>query len=262
MGRLKEGLNIAMISKNLLRKVTGAAAVIIVCLLMTILFNSRNLGVFLKANGFPIYSVETNEKKIALTFDVSVGGEDNTEELLTTLKKYKVKATFFILGLYADKYSERVIDIYKGGNEIGNHSDTHPIMTEASTDRITQEVNITDNKLEKLTGAKIDLFRFPSGAYDGNAIRAVEATGHFCIQWNVDSIDWKEQGEQKELDRILKNAKAGSILLFHNNAKYTPANIPKVIEELSKRGFSFVTVSNLIYKKDYHINLSGVQING
>ncbi|MGK0467928.1 MAG: peptidoglycan/xylan/chitin deacetylase (PgdA/CDA1 family), partial [Clostridium sp.] len=81
-----------------------------------------------------------------------------------------------------------------------------------------------------------------------------------CIQWDVDSIDWKEQGAEIEYKRIVEKTKPGSILLFHNNAKYTPENLPKILDYLKAEGFEFVRISDLIYKDNYYIDVAGKQI--
>jgi peptidoglycan/xylan/chitin deacetylase (PgdA/CDA1 family) len=93
------------------------------------------------------------------------------------------------------------------------------------------------------------------------AVETVKSTGHFCIQWDVDSIDWKEYGPSIEYSRVIKNTKPGSILLFHNTAKYTPETLPQIIAQLQKSGYSFVKVSDLIYKDNFYIDANGKQIN-
>lgn len=206
----------------------------------------------------PIYSVETQEKKIAISFDASWGA-DNTQSLLDTLDKYKVKTTFFLVGGWVDKYPDMVKEIYDRGHEIGNHSNSHPDMTKLSKEKIIQEIAATDAKIMTITGHKTDLFRFPSGAYDNSSIEVVESTNHKCIQWDVDSIDWKEKGEQVEYDRVISKVKQGSIVLFHNNAKHTPENLPKILEKLQKDGYEIVPISELIYKDEYYIDHTGKQ---
>lgn len=224
-------------------------------------FNNKSLGVFkLVHRKLPIYYVGTEEKKISLTFDMS-WGNDNTKKLLDILDKYNIKATFFLVGGWIDDNEEIVKDISKRGHELGNHSNKHPDMTKQSIEKITQEVLSCDSKIFTLTGQSTKLFRAPSGAYNDLVIQTAEKLGRYCIQWNVDSIDWKEQGAEMEYNRVIKNTKPGSILLFHNTAKYTPETLPKIIEKLKGEGYEFVKVSELIYKDNYYIDAEGKQIS-
>jgi peptidoglycan-N-acetylglucosamine deacetylase len=208
----------------------------------------------------PIYCVDTKEKKIALTFDTN-WGDDNMIKILDILDENDVKATFFILGTWMDKYPDMVKEIYKRGHEIGNHSNNHPDFINISKDRIIEEIAVTDAKLMKLIGTGTSIFRFPSGSYNEEAVKIVESTNHFCIQWDVDSIDWKEHGADIEYNRVMKKTRPGSILLFHNGAKYTPETLPKIIKDLKSKGYEFVKVSDLIYKENYYIDYSGKQIS-
>jgi polysaccharide deacetylase family sporulation protein PdaB len=229
-------------------------------LVTVIVYNLKANDVFLgEGRKLPIYSVDTKEKKIAISFDVS-WGDDKTEDILKILDKYNAKATFFIVGAWIDQYPDKLKAMYEKGHEIGNHSNKHPMMTNISKDRMIKEIAMADAKIMSITGQGTVLFRCPSGEYNNLVIETVEATNHYCIQWDVDSIDWKEQGEEIEYNRIVSKTNPGSILLFHNNAKYTPKNLPKVLEYLKAQGYEFVKVSDLIYKKNYYINEAGKQI--
>ncbi|MCY6356418.1 polysaccharide deacetylase family sporulation protein PdaB [Clostridium sp. ZS2-4] len=241
--------------KNTLRVIIG----LIIVGLIAAMINYGSIGVFTKGKKLPIYCVDTNEKKIAISFDASWGA-NNTIKILDILDKYDVKATFFLVGRWVDEFPEETKEIYKRGHEIGNHSNSHPDMTTLSDDRIVKEIAATDAKLMQLIGTDTKLFRFPSGSYDDRSIQAIENTNHRCIQWDVDSIDWKEQGAEKEYGRVMKKVKNGSIVLFHNAAKYTPENLPKIIEKLKSEGYQFVKISDLIYKENYHIEHTGKQI--
>jgi len=224
------------------------------------IYNLKTKGVVLnEQRKLPIYSVDIKEKKIAISFDAS-WGDDRTDDILKILDKYNAKATFFTVGAWIDQFPDKLKIIYEKGHEIGNHSNKHPIMTAISKDRMIEEILITDAKIMSITGAGTTLFRCPSGEYNNLVIETVEATNHYCIQWDVDSIDWKEQGANIEYDRIVKKTKPGSILLFHNDAKYTPENLPKILEYLKAQGYEFVKISDLIYKDNYYINALGKQI--
>ena len=223
-------------------------------------YNLKINGVFLgEQRKLPIYSVDTKEKKIAISFDAS-WGDDRTDDILKILDKYNTKATFFVVGAWIDKYPDKLKVIDEKGHEIGSHSNRHPIMTTISKAEMIKEIAITDAKVMSITGKGTTLFRCPSGEYNNLVIDTVEATNHYCIQWNVDSIDWKEEGAEIEYNRIVNKTKPGSILLFHNDAKYTPDNLPKILQYLKAEGYEFVKISDLIYKENYYIDGSGKQI--
>lgn len=210
----------------------------------------------------PIYSVDTEEKTVSLTFDINWAEKDNLESILNILDKYNVKGTFFIMGGWVN-YSEdninKLIEINKRGNEIGNHSYMHPGFTKITFEKMKEELKKTDDIIEKYTGKKPELFRFPSGEYNKDCFEKVKGLGYTCIQWDTDSVDWKELGADVEYNRVMKKVKPGSIMLFHNNAKYTPENLEKIINELQKQGYVFKPVGEMIYKNDYTIDEQGIQ---
>lgn len=243
------------------RKLILAVTLLFVSSLVSIGVNYKSMGVFrLVHKKLPIYNVDTKDKKISLTFDVS-WGDDNTMQLLDILDKYKVKATFFIVGGWIEGNESTLKEIVKRGHELGNHSNKHPDMSTITKEKIVQDILTCDAKLMSAAGVSTNLFRCPSGEYNDLVIEAVQSTGHYCIQWDVDSIDWKENGPSIEYNRVIKNAKPGSILLFHNNAKYTPETLPRIIDKLQKDGYTFVKTSELIYKDNYYIDPMGKQIS-
>ncbi|NFL66423.1 deacetylase [Clostridium botulinum] len=210
----------------------------------------------------PIYSVDMKEKVISLTFDINWAEKDNIQSILQILNKYNIKGTFFIMGGWVDYSSENVEKlkaIKEGGHEIGNHSYKHPDFVKISESKIEEQLKKTDETIENNIGERTKLFRFPSGSYNKQAIQKVKSLGYIPIQWNVDSVDWKEVGEESEYNRVMKGVAPGAILLFHNNAKYTPKNLEKIIKELKTQGYEFKTVGNLIYSDEYYIDENGIQ---
>lgn len=225
-------------------------------------FNSTSKTVIsLLDNKLPIYGVDTNKKEIALTFDINWAEKDYLEDILKTLDKYSIKATFFIMGkwvTYTEKNTKNFIAIKNAGHEIGNHSYIHPMFSKISNKQIEEELNKTEKIFNNVAGVNSKIFRFPSGDFNESSLNKVESLGYKCIQWNLDSIDYKEVGADIEYNRIIKKVKPGDILLFHNNAKYTPNNIEKIILKLSNEGYQFKLVSELIYKNGY-IDNNGIQ---
>ena len=217
------------------------------------------VNVFAPKRELPIYSVERDDKKIAITIDAA-WGDEFTLDILNTLDKYNVKATFFLVGFWVDKYPHQVEEIFKRGHEIGNHSTTHPHMTQLSREKIAEELSITDKKITEITNVKPRAFRAPFGDYNDLLIQTARDLEYNTIQWDIDSLDWKELGVEPVIDRVVKNAADGSIILFHNNAKYIKEYLPVIIQTLQEKGFKMVTVSELIHKNNFEIDNNGRQI--
>ncbi len=221
-----------------------------------------NLGIVSVFNNnnrqLPIYCVDTAEKKIAISFDAA-WGSDYTENLLQILKRYNVKTTFFLVGFWVDNFPEMVKRIDAEGHEIGNHSSKHPKMSQLSKEQILEELNSTSQRIEKLTGKKVTLFRPPFGDYNNRLIETSRELGIQVIQWDVDSLDYKDYGADAIVKRVLSKVKNGSIVLFHNNATYTKDALPVILERLQQEGYQIVPISELIYKDNYYIDHTGMQ---
>lgn len=235
--------------------------IMIVCI--SLIYNysgyGRLISVFRNNNReLPIYCVDTPEKKIAISFDAAWGA-DYTESLLKILKNYDVKSTFFLVGFWVDKYPEMVKRIDEEGHEIGNHSLNHPHMSQLSKEQIVQELTKTSEKIEAITNKKVTLFRPPFGDYNNRLVKTSREMGIQVIQWDVDSLDYKDYGADAIVRRVLSKVKNGSIVLFHNNATYTKDALPIILENLQKENYKIVPVSELIYKENYYIDHTGMQ---
>ncbi|QEH70129.1 polysaccharide deacetylase family protein [Cellulosilyticum sp. ST5] len=198
----------------------------------------------------PIYCVNTNgEKKVALSFDAAWGADD-TDELLATLDKYQVKATFFIVGDWVRKYPDMVKKLADAGHDIANHSNKHPHMNQMSKDAIKKDIMAAHEALKNVTGQEANLFRPPYGEYNNAVIEAAQECNYYTVQWDVDSLDWKEYGLQQLIDKVVKhkNLRPGSIVLLHNNAKYTAKALDSIIKGLIDQGYTLVPISELILK--------------
>lgn len=244
-----------------LKKSFLSITIVLIIILCALILKINNVRVFEALNRkLPIYSVETSEKKVALTFDAS-WGDDKTEEILKILDKYNIKATFFLVGAWVDNHPDLLKEMYSKGHDIGNHTNMHPNMNKISKQKLSEEIQITDGKIMQVTGQLPILFRCPSGDYNNLVLETVESSQHYCIQWDVDSIDWKGDGADIEYNRVIKKVVPGSIVLFHNEARNTPYNLPRIIEYLKKESYEFVKVSDLIYKDNYYIDSTGKQIS-
>lgn len=208
----------------------------------------------------PIYSVETDKKIISISFDAAWGNDD-TKDILDILDKYGIKTTFFLVGNWVDKFPEDVKMIYERGHDIGNHSATHPHMTKLSEEQCKKELMDAHKKVKDLVGYDMDLFRPPYGDYNEKVLNIAKECGYYTVQWDVDSLDWKEYGVKNEIKTVLdhKDLRNGSIILFHNNTTYTPDALPAIIEGLQEQGYVIVPISELIIKEDYKMDHTGRQ---
>ena len=140
-----------------------------------------------------------------------------------------------------------------------NHSDTHPHMTQLSADDMIKQVEDCSSKIEKITGVKPNLFRPPYGDYNDSVISTLKNAGYYTIQWDVDSLDWKELSAEQITKRVLDKTQPGSIVLFHNAALHTPEALPMILESLKAKDIQLVKISELIYYENYNIDHTGQQ---
>lgn len=207
----------------------------------------------------PIYSVQTDENKLSISFDAAWGA-DRTTEIMNICDSYNIKATFFLVGFWIDKYPEKVKEIYNRGFEVGIHSNTHPDMTKLSRKQIKEELETNINKIVELTGFTPKLFRPPYGYYNNNLIEVCKELNLSCIEWSVDSLDWKGLSASQLSGRVISNAKKGSIVLFHNNSDNIIDGLKMCLEYFKNNNTQVVPIGDLIYYKNFKINHNGVQI--
>lgn len=212
-----------------------------------------------KANKkLPIYYVVTEKKQVAISFDCA-WGTDYTDKLLKIMEDNGVKSTFFAVEFWVDKNPEYVKKISEQGHEIGTHSATHPYMSKLSKDNVIKELTTSVEKIENVIGKKVKLFRPPYGDYDNQLIETAKERGLYTIQWDVDSLDWKNLTKSEITERVLKRVKNGSIVLFHNQGLHTAEALPDVIKALKERGYEFKRISEMIYTDGYEMQVDGGQ---
>lgn len=206
----------------------------------------------------PIYCVETEEKKIAISFDAAWGNEQ-TETLIDILDTYGVKTTFFVVGDWVEQFPESVKALDEAGHEVCNHSDTHPHMPQLDAAGQKAELTSCNEKIASITGKTPKLFRPPYGDYDNTLLTSVEDCGMYAIQWDVDSLDWKNPTVEQMVERVTSKVQNGSIVLFHNGAENTPEALPLILEKLQRDGYEIVPVSELILRDNYMVDGTGKQ---
>lgn len=210
------------------------------------------------AREIPVYCVQSEEKRVALTIDAA-WDTDKTQFILDTLDRYDIRATFFLCGVWVEAYPECVKEIAARGHEIGNHSLTHPHMSKLSKQEIERELLDLNAEIERLTGTACTLFRAPFGEYNDTVVSTVRELGFEIVQWNIDTVDWKES---RTADAILATVKEklapGSIILCHNNGYAIEEYLPKLLAFVTQEGYSFVTVSELLPNGERDIDGNGV----
>ena len=241
--------------------VIGAALALLMCVgIFRIAGTDKAVAASAGERRIPIYSVDTTEKKVSISFDAAWGNEQ-TKSLLETLDKYKVKATFFLVGDWVRKYPDDVKAIANAGHDVGNHSNTHPYMTQIGIDKMKEEIESCSADIEQLIGKKPTLFRPPYGDYDNNVVDTVNNLGMYCVQWDVDSLDWKGLSKEEMCSRIKNNIQSGSIVLMHNGGENTPDALPSIIETIREMGYEIVPISELLLKGEYRTDHTGKMIS-
>lgn len=206
----------------------------------------------------PIYSVETDEKQVAISFDAAWGA-DKTQQILDTLKEFGAGATFFLVGFWVDDYPEMTKAIADAGFEIGTHSNTHPDMAKLSKETMRSELETSLKKIKDVAGVDAKLFRAPFGSYNNNLIDVANGLNLKTIQWDVDSLDWKGLSAGDITARVMGKVKNGSIILMHNNADNVIDALRLTLNRLQVAGYKITSISDLVYGEDYIIDRNGIQ---
>lgn len=241
------------------RTIIIVSLIVVFTIVLSVCTCGKSTTAFNKKRKLPIYSVQTDKKEIAISFDCA-WGVDYTDELLSIMNKEGVKCTFFMVKFWVDKYPEYVKKIDDNNHEIGSHSTTHPYMSKLSKVDIERELTCSIDAIKSITHKEVKVFRPPYGDYNDLLIETCEELKVYPIQWDVDSLDWKNLSKEEICSRVLKRVKAGSIVLFHNNGLHTAEALPIIIKELKNKGYVFKTIGELIYKENYYIDSNGKQI--
>lgn len=189
-------------------------------------------------------------------------GNEDTQKILDILKKRNVHVTFFMTGGWVKNYPDDVKAILAAGHDLGNHSENHKNMSQLSAQQQQEELMRVHERVKELTGYDMFLFRPPYGDYDNSVILTARQCGYYPIQWDVDSLDWKDYGAEDIVNRVVnhKHLGSGSIILCHNGAKFTADALDDLITGLQDKGYQIVPVSDLIYRDNYHMDSEGRQI--
>lgn len=206
----------------------------------------------------PIYCVDRSDNVVAISFDAAWGAE-KTLAILSVLENYNVKATFFLVSFWAEKYPDVVLKIKESGHEIATHSSTHPHFNSLSFDQAKNELTDSVDRISKVSGTKITYFRPPFGEYNNQLIKICNQLDILPIQWDVDSLDWKGLTATEIKNRVVKGVKSGSIILCHNNADNIVQALELFLPLLIDKGYKITTVGNTVFKQNYIIDSNGIQ---
>lgn len=207
-----------------------------------------NISVFAPHPPAAVYSVPTDRKVVALTFDIS-WGDKRAEPILDILKNKGVaNVTFFLSSPWTRTHPELVKKIVDGGYEIGSHGHKHDNYSQFSDDEIRKQILTAHGILTETTGRTPNLIRMPNGDFDKRVLSIAESLNYKVIQWDTDSLDWKNPGVDTIVSRVVDNAHPGDIILLHasDSCQQTHEALPIIIDRLRAEGYEFVTVSQML----------------
>lgn len=208
---------------------------------------------YYEERGDIVWAVPTERKVIALTFDDGPD-EIKTTAILDLLKQYDAKATFFVVGSRVEKLPDIVKRERKEGHDVGNHTFHHPSFHRISRNKAQSEVDLGQASIVKATGSETYLFRPPGGTYTDSLVKLSKEKGLKIIlwSWHQDTLDWRRPGVYRIANKVIRNARNGDIVLMHDyvyKSTQTVEALKIILPELKKRGFTFVTVSELLAQR-------------
>lgn len=184
--------------------------------------------------------IDPDKPMVALTFDD--GPSQYTKRILDCLEEYDARATFFVVGERVGEYSDVLKRTYEMGNEIGNHTYNHKVLTKIDNDAIASQLGKTNDAIEEVLGAAPALMRPPGGGYSDRVKAAVDFP---LILWSIDTLDWKTQNADSTVKAVFNDVKDGDIILMHDLYKASASAAERIIPRLIEEGYQLVTVSEL-----------------
>lgn len=197
---------------------------------------------------------QTTHKKIALTFDDGPDGK-TTQQILDILNQYDIPATFFLVGENIKSYPNVVKRMIDEGHQVANHSWSHLRPTDLSLEEFILEVDTAEKILQDTNiSSQFFYYRPPYGLVTPIQIEAMETKRYKIISWSIDSLDWLVSEPEKIRDKVIYSAHPGAIVLMHsaggkNQRIGTIKALPGIIETLTRQGYEFVTVHDLINER-------------
>ncbi len=218
--------------------------------------DSAPVSASLQPNLRPIYSAKAEEKVVALTFDIS-WGQKMAPKVLDVLKQENIKATFFLSGPWAKNHVELVKRIHADGHQIESHGQAHVDLNTLGREGAAKNIAAAHAILQDLTGRAPTYIRPPNGAFNKESVQAAKDLGYATVIWSVDSLDWKNPGVNVIVNRTVRLAHPGAIILMHasDSCKQTDQALPTALKTLQEQGYRFVLLDELV-------RTHGVDMNG
>ena len=207
----------------------------------------------------PIYNVKTEENKVALTMNCAWNADD-IDSILKTLEDNNVKITFFMVGEWIEKFPEAVKKINEEGHEIASHSDTHPHVNKLSYEENINQIEKSNEKIEKITGKRTQIYRPPYGEYNDTVIKAVQDKNYYAIQWNLDTLDYTGLTGTEMWNRLKDKIKAGDIILTHNGTKHIADSLDMLIKNIKIQGKEEVEIAEKRIKREENSKMKTYEI--
>lgn len=189
-----------------------------------------------------------------------LGGADDIQDIINTLEENNVKATFFAVGDWIKKFPESVKALSDSGMEIGNHSYSHAHVNKMSYEENVADIQKCNELITEITGTDVKFYRGPYGEYNNTVINAAKSQNMQVIQWDIDTLDYEGKTVEEMCTKIKKKIRNGSIILMHNDTKYTASGLNQIIHTIEDEGYEIVPLDELIYWENYSINHEGRQI--
>lgn len=237
-------LNMRKIKRNLLL----GSVLLLTAVLFVAMLQQTVIPTVVKPKPHAIYKVQTDEKVVALTFDISWGTKV-PGPVMDILKEKNVKSTFFLSGPWVKKYPEFPRRLAAEGHEIASHGNEHVNYSEHSREWVENNIMTAHRAIKEVTGVSPNLIRTPNGDWNDMVLETADDLGYKVIQWSDDSLDWmKDRSVDQIINRVLGKAHPGAIILMHasDTCDRTPAALPAVIDGLREKGYKLVTVSELL----------------
>ena len=221
---------------------------LILCLFCIISIAKPQISAQKPQNGSGYRSIQTDGMQIALTFDDGPH-PTQTPKILEILERYKVKATFFMIGVNVVNYPHVARAVLRGGHEVGNHTYSHYHIKELGSSALESELGKCEDALEELCEYRPHLLRPPEGMVTQDVKTYSEKGDYALILWSLDTRDWEHRSATEIADSVLSQVKPGDIILMHDyvgRESNTPHALEILLPELLSRGYEPVTVSQLL----------------
>jgi len=241
--------------KTSIKKLIILSSVVIIFLILAVISFTVFFDQAVIVRRDTIYHISSSEKVVALTFDDGPSPVW-TPRILDVLKEAQVKATFFMLGMHAQRYPDVARRVAEEGHEIGNHTYDHHGVFYYKPEELNREVRQAETIIESITGIKTKYFRPPKAWLTREEKQQLKDMGYETVLWSLNSKDWVTFDDRYIVNYILRHVRPGDILLFHDSGglfkpeggkrKETVKAVSRLIEKLKERGYRFVTISQLL----------------